>query len=115
MGVASTPHFDSIDIRINDVLKMSGHSRAISSGTASSRAYSLGNIEDDRCEAVFVEVYFLVVWDLSDSTAIVSFRDRKEILDTAHLMSVNVDGMSTIRAPPKSGVLRNVVILELCA
>ena len=29
-----------------------------------------------------------------------------------YLMSVNVEGKSTIRAPPKSGVLRNVVILR---
>jgi hypothetical protein len=73
LGIASTPHFDSIDIGINDVLKMSSHSRAISCGAASGHANALSDVEDDRCEAIFVEVDLLVVWNLSDSTTIVNF------------------------------------------
>ena len=49
---------------------MSRHGSAICSGAAAGLAYTLGNVEDDGREAIFIEVDFLVVGDLTDCAAI---------------------------------------------
>lgn len=53
-----------------------------------------------------------MVGNLTDCAACISFMVFKGLNgDATHLTSANVEGRSTIRAPPKSGVLRKVVIL----
>jgi hypothetical protein len=51
---------------------MGGESSAIDSDARARQANALGDVEDDGCEAVFVEVDFLVVGDLTDGTGYVS-------------------------------------------
>jgi hypothetical protein len=64
--VTCTPHFDSVVVRINDVFQMRGQRSAIHCRAAPSQADPLRNIEDNACEAIFVQVDLLVVWHLTD-------------------------------------------------
>jgi hypothetical protein len=41
---------------------------AIDSWALASNAYSLSDIEDDACEAIFIKVDFLMVWNLTNNT-----------------------------------------------
>lgn len=45
---------------------MDGQRSAIGGVSAASRADALGDVEDDACEALFVQVDFLVIGDLTD-------------------------------------------------
>jgi hypothetical protein len=45
---------------------MRRQSGAINSWSSTFNAYSLGNIEDDASEAIFVKIDFLMIWDLSN-------------------------------------------------
>jgi len=64
--VRCVPHLHCVVIASNDVLEMGRQSRAIDGGTRAWQADSLGDVEDDGCEAIFVEIHFLVVGDLTD-------------------------------------------------
>lgn len=106
LSIARTPHFHRVDVRIDDILQMGSQSRTICGGAAAWRANSLGDVEDDGREAVFVEIHFLMIGDLTDSTECVRAKDIPKVYrDAAHLTSAKFEGRSTIRAPPNSGVL----------
>jgi hypothetical protein len=66
LRVGCVPHFHGVDITSNNVLQMGRQSRAIDGGTGTWEADPLRNIEDDGCEAVFVEIDFLMIRDLAD-------------------------------------------------
>ncbi len=52
---------------------MRSHGGAICGGAAAGLAYTLGDVEDDGCEAVLVEIDFLVVGNLPDRAGQVIF------------------------------------------
>ena len=54
-----------------------------------------------------------MVGDLADGTGYVSGCDVRERVKAAHETSAKVEGRSTIRAPPKRGVLVYEAILEV--
>jgi len=99
-----------------------GHSRAINSWSRSREADSLGDVEDYAGEAFFVEVNFLVIGDLTDCafTWLARLKLRLDLYMVAlrgdrgkvYLTSAKVEGRSTMRAPPKRGVLLNVAMVE---
>ena len=92
---------------------MGGHRSSICGGAAAWLAYSLGDVKDDACEAIFVEVDFLVVWDLTDcARSTCQSQSERGRRGAWYLTSANVEGSSTIRAPPNRGVLRKVAISE---
>ncbi len=66
LSFTGTPHFHSISLGVDDVFKMRRQSGAINSWSSTFNAYSLGNIEDDASEAIFVKIDFLMIWDLSN-------------------------------------------------
>jgi hypothetical protein len=45
---------------------VSCHSGTIDGGAFAWEANALGDVKDDACEAVFVEVNLLMVWDLAN-------------------------------------------------
>jgi len=104
--VGCVPHFYGVVIAGDDVLEMGCQGCAIDCGTRAWQPDSLGDVEDDGCEAIFIEIDFLVVRDLSDCA---EFESQLQFLEdgeeVAHLTSAKLLGRSTIRAPPKSGVL----------
>jgi hypothetical protein len=57
---------------------MSGHGGAISGWSGAGQAYALCDVKDDACEAVFVEVDFLVVGDLTDGAEDVSLVSKRK-------------------------------------
>jgi hypothetical protein len=59
MCLAGCPHFGLSGIFVDDVVKVEFESFNVR------LLYSLENIEDDRSESIFVEVDFLVIWNLS--------------------------------------------------
>lgn len=65
LGIGNTPYFHRIQIRINDIFQMSSHSRTIGRWARTGCTYSLGDIEDDTCEPIFIQVDFLMVGNLS--------------------------------------------------
>lgn len=60
------PDFEEVRVRIDNVLEVDGQRCAVGGVGAASRADALGDVEDDACEAFFVEVDFLVIGDLAD-------------------------------------------------
>lgn len=92
---------------------MGSHGSSISGGAASWQANTLSDVDDDGCEAIFVEVDLLMIGDLANGAVCVSILVQMGAMKATYLMSVKVDGRSTISAPPKSGVLRNVAIFGL--
>jgi hypothetical protein len=66
LRVGCVPHFHGVDITSNNVLQMGRQSGAIDGGTCTWEADPLRDVEDDGCEAVFVEIDFLVIRDLAD-------------------------------------------------
>ena len=72
LRVGSVPDFNGVDIGIDDVFKVCCESGAVDGWAASCDADALGDVEDDACEAVFVEVDFLVVGDLADCAGFIS-------------------------------------------
>ena len=51
---------------------MGGHGCAVGGRTAAGFADALGDVEDDGCKTIFVEVDFLVVGHLTDCAGFVS-------------------------------------------
>lgn len=72
LGIARIPHLDSIGVRVNDILKMRRQGCAVDGWTSACDAYALGDVEDDACEAIFVEIHLLVIWNLPNSAGNVS-------------------------------------------
>jgi hypothetical protein len=70
--VGCIPHFHGVGIGVNNVFKVGGESSAVDCGARAREADALGDVEDDGCEAVSVEVDFLVVGDLADCAENVS-------------------------------------------
>lgn len=66
MCVGCVPDFHGVGVRVDDVFEVGGEGCAIDGGTAACGADALGDVKDDAGEAVFVEVDFLVVGDLTD-------------------------------------------------
>ena len=64
-GVTGAPYFDGIDIGVDDIFQVGCHGRPVYRSVASSFADPFGDIEDYACEAIFVEIYFLMVGNLS--------------------------------------------------
>lgn len=60
------PDFEQVRVGIDDVLEVDGQRSAIGGVSAASGADALGDVEDDACEALFVQVDFLIVWHLTD-------------------------------------------------
>jgi hypothetical protein len=69
LRLCRVPHFDCISIVANQVLEVSCQSAPVALQPASRGVYALGYVEDDGCEAILVDVDFLVVGDLTDSAA----------------------------------------------
>lgn len=59
MCLSGCPHFRLSSIFVDDVVKVEFE------GFNVRLLYSLENVDDNRSEAVFVEVDFLVVWNLA--------------------------------------------------
>ena len=55
---------------------MGCHCLAVLFEAAGGGADALGDVEDDACEAIFVDVDFLVVWDLAEGAGGVSMGGR---------------------------------------
>lgn len=70
--IARTPYLDGINIGSNNIFQVRCQGCAIGSWSAPRQANSLCDIENNTCEAILVEVDFLVVWYLANGTCIVS-------------------------------------------
>lgn len=70
--VRCVPHFHGVDVTGNNVLKMGRQSRAIDCRAGAWEADSLSDVKDDGRKAVFIEIYFLVVGDLTERADFVS-------------------------------------------
>jgi len=91
---------------------MRGQGCAVGGWPAARQTHAFRDIEDYAGEAIFIEVDFLVVGDFANGAGYVSVGYQRGEVKALYLTSAKVEGRSTIRAPPKSGVLRNVVILR---
>lgn len=60
------PDFEQVGVGIHDILEVDGQRGAIGGVGAASGADALGDVEDDACEALLVQVDFLVIGDLAD-------------------------------------------------
>ena len=49
---------------------MRGQGCTLNSWSGARQAYALRDVVDDTCEAIFIQIDFLVVWDLTDSAVL---------------------------------------------
>lgn len=68
LSISNRPYFHSVQIGINNILQMSRHSRSVGRWAGARSADSLGDIEYDTGEAIFVQIDFLMVGNLSYCT-----------------------------------------------
>lgn len=68
LGIGNRPYFHSIQVGINNILQMSRHSRSIGRGARARSTDSLGDIEYDTGETIFIQIDFLMVGNLSYCT-----------------------------------------------
>jgi hypothetical protein len=110
--VAGAPDLDGVNVGVDDVFEVGGQGRAVRGGAGARKAHAVCDIEDDAGEAVLVKVDLLMVWHLADGTWTVSLGARGGVVAWPYLTSAKLEGRSTMRAPPKSGVLRNVGMMR---
>lgn len=116
LSLASRPHLHSVGFAINDLFQVEGHGGTIDSCVGAGGTDTLGDVEDDGREAIFVDEDFLVVRDLTDFANMVvrDSEDQKGAeMERTHLTSAKVEGRSAIRAPPKRGTLSYVVMFAM--
>lgn len=66
LGASRAPDFEQVRVGVDNVLEVDGQRGAVGGVGAASGADALGDVEDDACEAFFVEVDFLIIGDLAD-------------------------------------------------
>jgi hypothetical protein len=66
LRIRCVPDFHGVDVRVDDVFEVRCESRAIDGGATTCYAHTLGDVEDDAGEAVFVKVNFLVIGNLAN-------------------------------------------------
>jgi hypothetical protein len=48
---------------------------AVDSFAATGVTHALGNIKDDACEAILIQIDFLVIWNLAECTVLILMLD----------------------------------------
>lgn len=68
LSITRIPHFDGIVVGIYDVFQVRSQGCAVDGRSCSRQAHAFRDVKDDACEAIFVQVDFLVVGHLTDGT-----------------------------------------------